>query len=128
MEPEKLRHKFPKHLRLSNSEDYRGVFELNDVKVAHPCYLLLAKLNKKEYSRLGLIVAKKNLPKSVARNRLKRLVRETFRQFPINPSVDVVFLSRRGVIDIGKQDMHSMLTKAWKRLSLKCQNLENSLE
>ena len=128
MEPEKLRHKFPKNLRLNNSEDYRAVFDGSDVKVAHPGYLLLAKKNKKKYSRLGLVVGKKNLPKAFARNRLKRLVRETFRQFSIYPSVDVVFLSRKGVADITKQEVYSTLTKAWKRLSLECQKLENSLD
>ena len=128
MEPEKFRHKFPKILRLNNPEEYRAVFDCSEVKVAHPAYLLIARLNKKKYSRLGLVVGKKNVPKSVARNRLKRLVRETFRQFSIDPPVDVVFLSRRGVTDIGKQEIYSILTKAWKRLSLKCHNLENSLD
>ncbi len=41
---------------------------------------MLAGSGGKPWARLGIVVAKKNVRLAVARNRLKRIVRESFRQ------------------------------------------------
>lgn len=41
---------------------------------------MIAGTGGKPWARLGIVVAKKNVRLAVARNRLKRIVRETFRQ------------------------------------------------
>lgn len=47
---------------------------------------------------MGIIAAKRVMPTAVARNRAKRLVRETFRRvFPQNLAFDLVVLVRRPV-------------------------------
>jgi len=40
--------------------------------------------------RLGLIVGKRFLPRAVDRNRAKRVIRESFRQAPNLPAMDIV--------------------------------------
>jgi len=35
--------------------------------------------NDQEYSRVGIVVSKRNLPRAVDRNRIKRVIRETIR-------------------------------------------------
>lgn len=41
---------------------------------------MFAGTNSRPLARLGIVVAKRNVKLAVARNRIKRLVRETFRQ------------------------------------------------
>ena len=124
MGPEQPNHFFSKHSRLKRSGEYRAVFERSQIKVAHPHYLLLAKLNKRQCSRLGLAVSKKQIPTAVERNRLKRAVRETFRQSVCRPSVDVVFLARRTINGKEKGKTHTRLKEAWKRLSEEVRRFE----
>lgn len=49
------------------------------------------------YSRLGLVVAKKNVPSAVRRNRVKRVLREFFRRNKsLFGSNDVLLLANKG--------------------------------
>jgi ribonuclease P protein component len=51
--------------------------------------------NDKKNARLGIISSKKILPKAVDRNRVKRIIREAFRQHNIKTSkLDVVVMVR----------------------------------
>ena len=65
--------KFKKTQRLLNASDYKQVFDYNGAKVANSSLLILAKPSVKYPSRLGLVVAKKNIPTAVQRNRIKRV-------------------------------------------------------
>jgi ribonuclease P protein component len=50
-------------------------------------------------ARLGIVVAKRLIPKAVWRNRLKRLARESFRvQVPPSCPVDIVVRCKRGIL------------------------------
>lgn len=52
--------------------------------------------NDKKNARLGMVVGKKTLSGAAARNRLKRIIRETFRQHHIKLcKLDVVVMVRR---------------------------------
>lgn len=52
--------------------------------------------NSNKNARLGIIASKKILPTAVARNSVKRLVRELFRQHKIKDSkLDLVVMARR---------------------------------
>ena len=51
--------------------------------------------NQEQHARLGIIAGKKNLPRSVDRNRIKRVIREAFRLHSIkNHKLDVVVMVR----------------------------------
>ncbi|MDX8385775.1 MAG: ribonuclease P protein component [Gallionella sp.] len=51
--------------------------------------------NKRKNGRLGIISSKKFLPRAIDRNRVKRIVRETFRQHNIKASkLDVVVMMK----------------------------------
>ncbi|WP_367115654.1 ribonuclease P protein component [Thiohalocapsa sp.] len=50
-------------------------------------------------ARLGLAVSRKALPRAVDRNRVKRIVRETFRQMHFCGGLDVVVVGRAGLRD-----------------------------
>lgn len=61
-------------------------------------FVLYRQANSLNHSRLGIIAGKRVMPTAVARNRAKRLIRETFRRlFPPHLGIDLVVLVRRPV-------------------------------
>jgi len=109
---------FPKECRLLTSEEYNFVFS-NPYKVANNYFLILARENNLEYSRLGLIVAKKNVRKANKRNRIKRIVRESFRcNKNTLKNLDIIFLARRDIGILTNIELRERLDSKWKRLSL----------
>ena len=92
---------FSRELRLLAPVQFKAVFE-NPFRASTPQMTLLARLNTAENPRLGLTVAKKHLKRAHDRNRIKRIVRESFRlkQHEL-PNMDFVFVAKGG---IGKLD------------------------
>ena len=87
---------FPSSHRLLRSEEYDAVYNGREYSVTNGLLLVLAKKNNLGFNRLGLIVSKKSLRKAVARNRIKRQLRESFRQLD-SLSLDIVALVRPSV-------------------------------
>jgi ribonuclease P protein component len=114
---------FTKNRRLLKASEYKEVFDRNRLKVAHPNLLLLALPNNSGQSRLGLVLGKKNIPTAVGRNRVKRVVRETFRQFDFPVALDIVFLARKGADQMSSQEMNLLLHQSWCRLQQRCESL-----
>ena len=112
--------KFPKQRRLVRSSDFSLVFGSSQFKVSHHSYLILAKYNHLHHARLGLVVSKKNFPSAIARNRIKRVIRESFRIHYELVAVDAVFLVRRGMRTLSPVEINLSLQRAWVRLSQKC--------
>jgi|TARA_B100002003_G_scaffold251468_2_gene295235 ribonuclease P protein component len=87
---------FPYKCRLLNAVDYKSVFDTAQYKVSCQSFLILASTNSTTYPRLGLIIAKKNVARAVQRNRVKRLIRESFRHNKaLIGGLDIVFLARK---------------------------------
>jgi ribonuclease P protein component len=54
--------------------------------------------SKHDLARLGMVVSKRTIPKSVSRNYAKRIIRETFRHNSSNlPALDFIVRIRRGL-------------------------------
>ncbi len=110
--------KFSKQFHLLTPADFKFVFD-NANKFANRHWTLLVRPNKKNYPRIGLVIAKKQLMKAVWRNRIKRLAREAFRQHKqALKGYDIVVLSRR---DAQKID-NEALTKSFQHLIRKIKN------
>jgi len=100
--------------RLLNARDFQAVFDSPLYKVAQPPFLMLIRPNSAECPRIGLVFARKKVRLAVERNRLKRLVRESFRLHQHGlPAVDVVFIARQGIDDLDNAAFLSALDKAW---------------
>ncbi|CAH0993023.1 Ribonuclease P protein component [Sinobacterium norvegicum] len=114
--PEKT-YGFGRELRLLTALDYKTVFDDAQLKVACPQLLILARRSSSPRPRLGLIIAKKNVKLACTRNRLKRLLRESFRhQQHQLPELDIVVMARRGLADMDNSQVHKLIDKQWKRL------------
>ncbi|ETN93542.1 Ribonuclease P protein component [Gammaproteobacteria bacterium MOLA455] len=107
---------FGKNRRLLKSSDYTEVFDNNSVRVAHPNLLILAEPNGTDTSRLGLVIGKKNVATAVARNKIKRVVRETFRLTELPVAVDLVFLARKDLGKLSKTELATLIQQSWGRL------------
>ncbi|MEL0612332.1 MULTISPECIES: ribonuclease P protein component [Marinomonas] len=111
---------FPRHVRLLNAGDYQSVFNNTSSKVFAGEFLLLATKRDDDQTRLGLIVAKKTDKRAVGRNRIKRLVRDSFRHHKIPlAGLDIVFLARQGIKELDNPTLHKRLDKAWDQLAKK---------
>ncbi|MBE9563459.1 MAG: ribonuclease P protein component, partial [Proteobacteria bacterium] len=71
------------------------------------------------FARLGLAITKKRIKLAVARNRLKRLIRESFRQQQI-ASLDYVVLAKNDANQANNSILLNSLTKHWHKLSRQC--------
>jgi ribonuclease P protein component len=108
---------FGKNRRLLKSSDYTEVFDNNSVRVAHPNLLILSQPNGTETSRLGLVIGKKNVPTAVARNKIKRVVREAFRLTELPVAVDLVFLARKDLGKLSSAELAALIRQSWGRLT-----------
>ena len=111
---------FGRDLRLTEAADYRQVFNSPDYRISTGNVLLLARNNHLTLARLGLAVAKKNVPLAVTRNQIKRLVREAFRiNQQILAGLDIVFLCRSGLIRQGRSEQQQQISAAFLKLGHK---------
>ena len=115
--------KFKKTQRLLNASDYKQVFDYKGAKVANSSLLILSKPSVKYPSRLGLVVAKKNIPTAVQRNRIKRVARETFRKKQFQSPMDIVFLARKGADKLSAKKLTDIFEKSWVKLDDHCKML-----
>ena len=96
--------------RLRKRAEYLAASKKPSKRVETRHFLILLKENKAEGARIGITVTKK-IGKAVTRNRIKRYVREFFRNnksiFP--KGYDVVVIARYGAERIGQNDVDVQL-------------------
>lgn len=107
---------FEKTRRLLKKSDYDYVFE-QAKKIVTPEFIILHRANTLGFSRLGLALSKKAIPMAHDRNRIKRLLRETFRTREL-PAFDVIFLARQGVAKVENKTLIAELGVIWNKLAV----------
>lgn len=111
---------FPKDSRLLTSSDFKAVFENAKYKISCRHFLMLAIDNEVERGRLGMVIAKKNVSKAIHRNRIKRQIRDSFRNTAQNLSgLDIVVLARKNASELDSKVLLSNLNALWTDLKAK---------
>lgn len=108
--------RFGRDARLLKPAEFERVFTENE-RARTETLLVMARPNALGQARLGLVVAKRLLPRAVDRNRVKRCVRETFRvqQLDLPPCDFVVRLIARPVPGTETRDLARTLARAGRR-------------
>jgi ribonuclease P protein component len=84
-------------------------------------------LNDKGCPRLGLAVAVRVAGGAVERNRIRRVIRESFRLHQHElPSVDLVVSARNRARGAGTAQMRASLVELWKKVTEQCATLPRS--
>lgn len=86
---------FPKELKIRKSSEYEEIFsKAKRLRSKH--FNILYVQNTLGYARAGVVVGKRDIRSAVKRNRIKRIVREVFRNNKsLFDSLDVVFLAKK---------------------------------
>lgn len=104
---------FPRYLRLTEAKQYQRVFA-GSSRFGNRYITVLAKENQLEHPRLGLAISKKSAKRAVDRNRIKRLIRESFRLNCANlPSVDIIVMCRPLILELDNSDVFQQIEKQW---------------
>jgi ribonuclease P protein component len=110
---------FPRTHRLLTSRDFSGVFNNAKIKIHLPHFLVLATDNTISHTRLGCVVAKKHAKRANQRNRIKRIIRETFRLNQDKLSaIDVVVMVKPGIAKQDNKHLLEELDLLWQKPTL----------
>jgi ribonuclease P protein component len=107
---------FPSRSRLKEKIEFDAVFS-GCHRSADRFFTVLYRPNDLGYPRIGLAIAKKKIPRAVARNRLKRLVRESFRRNMAElENLDIVMMAKSPADAAANPELHSSLAEHWQRI------------
>ncbi|MBU2978441.1 ribonuclease P protein component [Alteromonas sp. C1M14] len=111
---------FSRELRLLTPSHFTYVFD-DAIPAVSPAFTLLARKNSLSHPRLGITLAKKRIKKAHERNRLKRLIRESFRHRKHTlPNIDIIVVGKSGADKLTNDEVFSLLEKQWKKLAKRC--------
>jgi ribonuclease P protein component len=80
-------------------------------------FLILSKGNGKTSARLGLAISRKHCRLASSRNRVKRIVRESFRRHQSElGGVDIVVIGQSGISRAGNRSLFDSLDRHWQEI------------
>lgn len=105
---------FPRHTRLLSSRDFKAVFRDNSNRLSDQNWTLLVRQNTFSYARLGMAISKRVLSRAVDRNRIKRIIRESFRHHQKGLcSLDIVVMCKSDVKKLANMELLESLNGLW---------------
>lgn len=108
---------FPRRVRLQKSAEFSHVFAKAGKSTDH-YFTVLYRPNTLGYARLGLAITRKVVRSAVVRNRIKRLVRESFRHHQHSlPGVDIVVLARPKLEQQNNAVLFDSMSQHWHKLA-----------
>ncbi len=102
--------------RLLNASQFTRVFD-QATKSSSEFFTILSRENSIGQPRLGIVVAKRRANRSVDRNIIKRIIRESFRSNKaILPANDFIVILKRPIKIIKRNSLRAQMETLWKKL------------
>ena len=109
----------PREARLCRAGDFAALRQASG-RFGGRCFSVRYRPNELGLARLGLAISKRVSKRAVDRNRIKRLVRESFRRIRHDlPAVDMVVMAREPAAALPGPELLGELDLLWRRLALK---------
>lgn len=109
---------FSKQVRLLKADEFSRVFK-KPIRSSDRYLTILAVVSEKATNaRLGLAISKKNAKRAVDRNRIKRIIRESFRlNQQTLPAIDLVVMAKPASKSAENEQIFHSLEQHWKQLA-----------
>lgn len=106
---------FSRQRRVTHKKAYSALFQV--AKKSHSeLFIALHNKNGNIPSRLGLAISKKKIRLAVNRNRVKRIIRESFRTLSLH-GFDVVIIAKKDPTEFNNQKLFDDLAGLWEKLN-----------
>jgi ribonuclease P protein component len=108
--------RFRRRQRLRTGREFDAAFK-RGARAEGRLFLLVAAPNGRPFDRLGLAVSRR-IGGSVERNRVRRLLRESFRRLerPPGSGVDLVVVARAALVGLGQAEVDRELRERIRRI------------
>lgn len=118
---------FPAARRLKTAAQFKAVFDSGSPRLHAGTLTFIVAHQPQLGPRLGLIVAKRVAARAVTRNRLKRLIREAFREHQaLLAGVDVIVMAKPGSGQAQGAQIRADLQRGWEKIIRWKKSLEAS--
>jgi ribonuclease P protein component len=106
----------PRDARVRRAGDFAALRQASG-RLGGRCFSVRWRPNGLDHARLGLAISKRVSKRSVERNRIKRLVRESFRRTRFElPPIDLVVMAREAAAGVSGAELLVELDALWGRL------------
>ena len=105
-----------------NSGSFRQQVFKNNFRRSDNCITILVGNKPGSWPRIGFAIARKQIPRAVKRNALKRLFRESFRTSRHRlPPRDMVIMVRRDILALSPAEIRHRLERHWNGIIEQCE-------
>ena len=111
---------FTKEQRLLTPAAFREVFDAPERKLHQSHLMAFVRANTHERPRVGMAITKRKVPTAVARNLVKRHIREEFRTKSYTlENKDIVFIVKKSIKDINSEEIKNQINNIFKKIEKK---------
>lgn len=111
---------FTKEQRLLTPAAFREVFDAPERKLHQSHLMAFVRANTLDQPRIGMAITKRKVPTAVARNLIKRQIRENFRMQAFKlENKDIVFIVKKSIKDIDKKEIKKQINNIFKKIENK---------
>ena len=112
--------RFTKQQRLLTPAAFREVFDAPERKLHQSHLMAFVRTNTHEQPRVGMAITKRKVPTAVARNLIKRQIREQFRIKSLKlENKDIVFIVKKSIKGLDSKELKNEINNIFKKIEKK---------